>query len=128
MDTGWVTFDSPIEITVLEHTGVLRIDLHRIDGAQYTISYVTEASDGTAVNNIDYQFTPTISEWPHLDTVPLSIEVNIIDNNDIDGNRSFDLQLFAANPLSLVNPNENTITVTIIDDEGDVIFSNGFEN
>lgn len=119
---------STINVQVSESAGMVDIGIERLAGAENYMQVVVESADLTAQNGNDYIFSPEVTSWLDADNEINLVSVPIIDNNIIDGNRTFSLHLFPASYFSTVSTTQNVITVTIIDDEtGDLIFKDGFE-
>ncbi len=129
-DVGWAEFNESV-ININEGAGSVTIAVSRSGGGEYQLSPIIRSNDGTAVSGIDYEGLITQFFAINENEEERLLSIDIIDNNVVDGNRSFTVDLFEANfnsfYLSTVNPNKNILTINIIDDDGDLIFANGFE-
>jgi len=128
-DTGWIEFDQEV-INVNENAGSISFNMKRVGGLENDLSVVVRDVDGTAQDGIDYQ--GILSQFFFVDngSDDIAVTMNLIDNNDQDGARSFTIDLVEVNDdfiFSMVNTSSNLITVNIIDDDGDLIFADDFE-
>ena len=128
-DTGWIEFEQST-INVSEDAGSVIIDAIRVNGQEYDLTVVIRDVDGTAIDGVDYH--GVFAQYRFSDDSNQGYELNlgIIDNNIVDGTRSFTVQIIEPNNdyrLSLINPNKNMVTINIIDDDGDLIFADDFE-
>jgi hypothetical protein len=130
LDSGWLEFRQNT-INVSESAGVVTFNVDRIDGSEGKTSVVVRDVDGTAVDGVDY--VGLLNQYFLADgnDQTISISLILIDNNFVDGTRTFTVDLIERNSdysFSLVNPNKNLITINIIDDDaGDLIFADDFE-
>ena len=128
-DSGWLEWANT-NVMVMENDGQINVTVQRTDGNEYAVSVITDPIDGTAVGGDDYLYLGEMLDWDNLNDDDRSISIDVLDNNDIDGNRSFTITLVdsSADRFSLINPQMRTVTITIMDDEAsDLIFKNGFE-
>ena len=129
VNSGWLEFDVGT-INVAENAGIISFNVNRVDGVEGVTGAVVLDIDGTAVDGVDYNGLLNQYLWVDGDDQSIEVTLSIIDNDVEDGNRSFTIDLREPNndfSFSLINPNKNLITVNIIDDDGDLIFADGFE-
>ncbi len=129
LNSGWLEFEAQV-INVSEGAGSVSLDIARVDGVENLVSVVTRDNDGTAVDGVDYEGTLFQYLWSDGDDSNRTLTINLIDNDLLDGTRSFTVELLERNSnysFALVNPNKNLVTVNIIDDDGDLIFADSFE-
>ncbi len=129
VDSGWAEFEQDT-INVSEGAGTFTFDIARINGVEGALDAVALDIDGTAVDGVDYNGLLNQYSWPDGSDQNIEVTLNIIDNFVEDGNRTFTIELRERNndfSTSLINPNKRIITVNIIDDDGDLIFADGFE-
>lgn len=130
VDSGWLEFQQTT-INVSESAGLVSFNLIRAGGFEGSTSAVVRVVDGTAVDGVDYDGVFNQYYWIDGGLNNYEINLNVIDNNWVDGTRTFTVELQEANNdfrFSLINPNKNVITINILDDDaGDLIFADGFE-
>ncbi|GJM06261.1 MAG: hypothetical protein DHS20C09_22570 [marine bacterium B5-7] len=115
-------------IDVNENAGNLEVELYRSNGNEAFVSVVVESMDATAIESVDYQFSPTTVQWFGGDDSNKSITIDIIDNQILDGEKVFFLYIFAASEFTSIFTIHELIEIRITDDEGsDVIFKHGFQ-
>lgn len=128
-DTGWVEFEEDT-INISENAGFVSFNLLRVNGSENDVTFVVRDLDGTAVDGLDYN--GLLNQYIFADESDGSLEITlaVIDNDVEDGTRTFTVEIVESNNdfrFSLVNPNKKLITVNILDDDGDLIFADGFE-
>ena len=130
IDSGWLEFEEDT-INVAENAGFFSFNIARVDGFEGATSAVVIDVEGTAIDGVDYNGLLNQYSWLDGDNQSINVTLSLIDNNIIDGSRTFTLDLRERNndySFSLVNPNKNLITVNILDDDaGDLIFADDFE-
>ena len=130
VDSGWLEFRQNT-INVSENAGFVTFNVDRIDGNEGKTSVVVRDVDGTAVDGVDYNGLLNQYFFSDGNDQSISISLILLDNNFVDGTRTFTVDLLERNSdysFSLVNPNKNLITINIIDDDtGDLIFADDFE-
>ena len=127
LNSGYLGFETAA-VQVAESAGSLAIGIERVSGNDNYMQVVIESSDVSAQNGEDYLYTPEVSAWLDDESDLHVITVPILDNQVIDGNKSFTLNLFAGSEYTSLSSLQRVITVTILDDEAsDLIFKNGFE-
>jgi hypothetical protein len=130
--TGTVTIfdDDPMadlsgaDVVVFENAGqaLVELTLSAASGFDITVDYVT--ANGTATAPADYgavSGTAFIAAGALSTTVPIAI----VDDPDIEPDESFTLELSNPGNAVLLTP---SITVTIRDDDGTLLFEDGFES
>ncbi|WP_395373653.1 Calx-beta domain-containing protein [Marinicella sp. W31] len=128
-DSGWLEWANS-NLTVMENAGQLSVTVQRTAGNEYAVSVITDPIDGSAVGGDDYLYLGEMLDWDNLNDDDNTITIDLLDNNSVDGNRSFSINLIEsnANRFSLINAQMATVTITIMDDEtSDLIFKDGFE-
>ena len=128
-DTGWLEWTNN-NLTVMENAGQISVTVQRTDGNEYAVSVITDPIDGTAVGGDDYLYLGEMLDWDNLNDEDRTISIDLVDNNTVDGDRSFTINLIesSADRFSLINAQMRTVTITILDDEtSDLIFKDGFE-
>ena len=106
-------------------TGVVAIQLERINGKHGSLKVYYATSNGTAVAGVDYKGVTNYYTWTDcvMGTTPIPITIPIINNNIMDGNRVFHLVLFSPSgvgPGGSTQPSlgfQTTCDITIIDDD-----------
>lgn len=119
--TNLVRFAQP-SYTVFENQGAVIIQVQQLTTGTNRVAGQVDviATDGTAINTVDYANGSQAVNFNRFLTVSFAV-VDIIDNPNIDGNRTFTLRLQA--PLSfnqevaLQITEPSTVTVTIVDDD-----------
>jgi hypothetical protein len=129
LDTGWVRWQKDaMNLEVMENAGFLDLLLQRLGGKEHYISLEIENMDGSAVQGVDYNMGPTTFDWQNGHNNDQSVNLDIIDNQLVDGDRVFTVSLVPGSDFALIAWDlTNQITVTVLDDDGDLIFKNGFE-
>lgn len=80
-------------------TGVVRVDLERINGTVGRVGAIVYTVDGSAKAGIDYTPISNRVEWAHCQGGVEYITIPIIDNDKQDGNREF--SVVVAYPMGL---------------------------
>ncbi len=127
LNSGYVgLIDESIDVD--ENAGNIQIELYRTYGNEAYVSVLVESMDSSAVESVDYQFSPTAVEWFGGDDSNKSISLDIIDNQQLDGKKVFFLYVFAASEFASISGLHELIEIRIIDDEmDDLIFADGFD-
>ncbi len=127
LNTGYLGFFLTTS-SVDEAAGNIDVLVYRFAGGESAQQVVVEAANQSAINGVDFQFNPTTLTWLDGDVEPKPVAISMIDNQIVDGDKTFTLNLFVGSELTAVEPAQSTLTVTILDDEGgDLIFKDGFD-
>ncbi len=127
LNSGYLGFFLPTA-SVSESQGSMDVLVYRFGGGESAQQVVVEAANQSAINGVDFQLNPTTLTWLDGETDPKPLTVNLIDNQQMDGDKTFNLNIFVGSELTVVEPTQSTLTVTIEDDESsDLIFKDGFE-
>ncbi|MGJ8662708.1 MAG: Calx-beta domain-containing protein [Marinicella sp.] len=116
------------DIDVDEDVGSLEIELYRTGGHENYVQVLVESMDASAVESVDFNFSPSTAQWFDGDDSNKSVTLEIIDNEVTDGTRTLFLFVFAASEFASIFSIHEIIEIRIIDDEtSDLIFADGFE-
>ncbi len=128
-DSGWIEF-AESQIQVFENVGSFTVEILRVGGVEYNTSAILTDIEGTALEGVDYDNVFAQYIWLDDGATANNATINITDNDLVDGNKSFKLLLSEASGsfgFSLVNPVMKEVVITIVDDDGDLIFADDFE-
>jgi len=129
-DTGWLSM-ADIDIAVLENAGSVNLVIQRLGGHEYVTTAVLADVDGTAVDGVDYNGVFNQFFWIDGNDNDIVVSIDLLDNDQPDGDKTFTVELIESNSnhaFSLVDPDRQVVTITIIDDEtSDLIFADGFQ-
>ncbi|HUP92189.1 MAG TPA: PQQ-dependent sugar dehydrogenase [Solimonas sp.] len=81
------------EWTAAEGDGALRVRLDRLGGSDGEVSVGVSTTDGSARAGSDYTAISARLSWAAGDVAPRFVEIPVIDNTRLDGDRSFGLLL-----------------------------------
>lgn len=123
---GTVQFRASI-VEAVEDIGTKVIEITRTGGSEGPASYLLETVDGTAVAGTDYTAVSQALDWADGETGPRIVEIPIIDNAVAEPDRQFRVQLARAGGAAEAGAPANLLVV-IIDNDGDWLFSDGFED
>lgn len=82
-------------------TGVVRVDLRRINGYVGRVGVIVQTMDGSARAGVDYMAISNLVQWSHCGESGHYVTVPILDNNTQEGNREF--YLVISQPMGLNN-------------------------
>ncbi len=113
------------EQSVLENGELVVVQIERLGGSAGPVSLTVETVDDTAMAGVDYTaFTDSVEFGDG--EVNRTVGILILDNDTLDGQRRFFVDLVSASAGGLIAPTR--ITVRIRDDENDALFNDRFEN
>lgn len=102
-------------LQVIENEGILELQVQRVQGTAGEVSVDYRAQSGTAVETQDFRLDPGTLTFA-AGVTARTVEVEIIDNEVADGNRSFSVVL--ENPTGgAVLGDPSQVEVTILDDD-----------
>jgi uncharacterized protein with beta-barrel porin domain/ribosomal protein L35AE/L33A len=102
--------------SVSEDGGQITIDVLRINGSEGEVSINVRTINGSAAGGSDYGSIQNSLTWAHGDTGTKQLVISIFDDNEIEGNQSFTVELSGpTGGAQLGTP--NVATVTIFDDD-----------
>jgi len=108
--------------TVDESAGVAQITVERVGGDFGTLAIEVDTADGSAVAGVDYSSVHVLPlPFQDGDSEPRIVEIPIIDNVVVDGDRTINLILTSSNGSPIGVP--NTATLTIEDNDTDTASS-----
>lgn len=98
-------------LSVSESAGSITIQVNRIDAGEglVTYSYFLEGITASPGSGGDYLDTSGELTWENGDVAPKSFNIEILDNNDLDGDR--ELQIFLQNQFGSGEPLFTTLTI-----------------
>jgi hypothetical protein len=100
-----------------ETAGQITINVSRTGGSDGAVSVDCGSNDGTATGGgVDFNDVNTTLNWTDGDTADKTCAVTIIDDNDVEGNENFTLNLSGATGGATIGGQANH-TITIIDDD-----------
>ena len=103
------------QTTVNEDAGTVTIGLTRTEGSAGAAQVFFQTQDGTAIEGVDYVGNDSgVVNFADGQTFG-EIVIQLIDNDEVDGDETFQLSLFRTVGASQGEP--RTSTVTIVDDE-----------
>ena len=105
---------SATNYNVSENVGFVTVTVNRDAGSQGQLLVQYSTTDGSAVNGVDYIGTTNTLIWENNDSTPKTFTIPIINNTNVDGDRTVTLQLFnpsISNVLSLGTITNATITI-----------------
>ena len=115
-DRGRMAFTADA-FEVAENAGFARVSVQRTGGTFSFVSGRIETADGTAIAGTDYATTSEFVVFSEGESGPVDIEVPIIDNLDIDGERTVLLSIVPSSPADAGTP--ATAVLTIRDEDAD---------
>jgi len=101
--------------SVDENSGVLTLKLNRVGGAAGPIQLRYQLQDGTALAGRDMTAVSGDISWADGDSSEKSIQVPVLDNQRLDGDRQFKVLLSAISGALLADGAQ--VLVTIVDNE-----------
>lgn len=104
---------SRIAYSVRENAGSMTIGLTRVNGSQNSITVRVRTVNGTAIAGTHFDAIDTLVTFDNGQTAK-SVQIPIRQNADVDGSKSFTVELVGDN----VSSTNNIATVTITDDDG----------
>ncbi|MDH5727818.1 MAG: CSLREA domain-containing protein [Gammaproteobacteria bacterium] len=99
-----------------ENIGSISIEVIRYDGFDGEVSVAYDVVDGSAVADVDYVFTPGILTFAQ-DEIRKSFTIDLINNQQNDGDRNLVLQLTNAQGGAIISDVFKNKTIIINDDE-----------
>lgn len=107
-----------------EGDGTVTITVERLGDTSGAVSVNYATADGTATAPEHYAQTSGTLSWADGDDTPQSFDVPVVDNDEINEDRSFSVTLSGPDPdtrVELVDPQQATVTIT--DDEDKLSFA-----
>jgi Leucine-rich repeat (LRR) protein len=97
--------------SVNELDGSVEITVRRVGGSNGVASVEVATSDDSAKNGEDYEATTQTLVWADGNNSDKSFTVDIIDDNEIEGNETFNLKLKSPDGAELGNPKDAVVTI-----------------
>ncbi len=107
---------SVTSLSVVENSASAQINIERIDGTAGEIDYMLSSVNGTAVDGIDFIAINAADKFS-IGESSKTITIDIIDNNNVDSERQFELVLASEHLAS----DAQRLTITITNDDIAVI-------
>ncbi len=102
---------SEITYDVLENESSVTITINRINGSDGDVSVDFETLDDTAEAGTDYLQTSGTLTWSDGDTAPKSFSIDILDDDDMEGNQTLMINLFDAVGTTISGTNPATLSI-----------------
>ena len=113
---------------VPESIGTFDITVERIDGSESTVQARVTSVNGSAMAGSDFNTVNEVLSWADGDASSRTVTVTIInDSTEEDNPEKFSLQLaIESGEADLASP--STVQINILDNDGQNLFSDGFES
>jgi hypothetical protein len=119
-ESGTLQFSSAT-YEVGEGDGTVEFIVSRVDGSDGAISVKCKFSDGTAIEGEDYNAATQTLNWGDGETDEKACTASIIDDTDVEDNKTFNLKLKnATGNATIGDPGTAVVTITDNDDESDI--------
>lgn len=127
VNAGSIRFDTALR-EVQESAGTLSFQVERIDGGETAIQARVTSINGSAQAGSDFVAVDTVLSWGDGETGARNFSVTILDDAVEESLRErFEIQLAVeSGEPTLGSPAR--IQITILDDDGDNLFADGFES
>jgi uncharacterized delta-60 repeat protein/uncharacterized repeat protein (TIGR01451 family) len=102
---GYLSFSSPA-YSVLK-PGVATVTVNRSGAALGQVSVNCGTSDGTAINNVNYVGVTNTMSWSNQDISPRTITIQTLQDNEVEGPKTFNVFLFSPQVAGNSNPQTN---------------------
>lgn len=111
-----------------ESDGTLSVSVERIDGSETAVEARVTSVDDSAVAGLDYVAVDEVLSWADGDSGVRTFNVSILEDGlEEDPVETFTLQLAVESGAATLGA-PATLTVRIRDDDGENLFSDGFES
>ena len=91
------TFVLPEEdVKIKENVGVYMLEVHRVQGCSGAVSMKYNTINGTALAGKNYDASEGVLEWAHQDVKPKFIPITITDDEVMQGNLYFEVEIHTA--------------------------------
>ncbi|MDB6034285.1 MAG: hypothetical protein JWM16_4623 [Verrucomicrobiales bacterium] len=123
---GRLNFSSATYVTN-ENATYLRVQVTRTGGNLGAISVQFAADNGTAINGVDFVGMTNTLTWPSGDATAKTIQVALLQDFVVDGNKTINLRLANPSVASAIG-NRGTAVATILDSDayGQLAFNQQF--
>lgn len=112
---------------VQEGSGTFTVSVERIDGSETAVAARVTSVNGSAIAGTDYLVVDEVLSWTDGDSGERSFTVTVFDDGlEEDPVETFSLQLAVESGEATLGA-PATITVRILDNDGDNLFADGFE-
>lgn len=127
VDAGAFRFSTSFR-EVPESIGTIDFTVERTDGSESAVEARVSSVNGTATAGSDFNAVDQVLSWADGDSSSRTVSVTIVnDGAEEDSQETFSLQLaIESGDADLASP--STVQINILDNDGQNLFSDGFES